>query len=59
MAVDRKDRGEKIGGVNEARKEDKTEELLRGPLLMPFETLVQRLYAYIALSTLLFSANLA
>ncbi len=42
MAVDRKDLGEKIGGVNEAGKEDKTEELLRGPLLIlkhkPVET---------------------
>ncbi len=38
MAVDRKDLGEKSGGVNKARKEDITEELLRGPLLEPVET---------------------
>ncbi len=38
MAVDRKDLGESIGGVNKAGKEDKTEELLRGPLLKPVET---------------------
>jgi hypothetical protein len=38
MAVDRKDLGEKIGGVNKAGKEDKTEELLRDPLLKPVQT---------------------
>ena len=35
MAVDGKDLVEKIGGVNQAGKEDKTEELLRGPLPKP------------------------
>ncbi len=38
MVVDRKDFGENVGGINQARKEDKTEELLRGPLLKPVET---------------------
>ncbi len=38
MAIDRKDLGKTIGGVNKAGKEDKTEELLRGPLLEPVET---------------------
>jgi hypothetical protein len=40
VAVDRKDLGQKIGGVNEAGKEDKTEELLRGPLLKPVDSRV-------------------
>ncbi len=43
MAIDRKDLGENIGGVNKAGKEDKTEKLLRGPLLEPVETHVDRL----------------
>jgi hypothetical protein len=39
VVVDGKDLGEKIGGVNQAGKEDKkTEELLRGPLLKAVET---------------------
>ncbi len=38
MAIDGKDFGEKIGAVNHAGKEDKTEELLRSPLLKPVET---------------------
>ncbi len=38
VAVDRKDLGETIDGVNKAEKEDKMEELLRGPLLEPVET---------------------
>jgi hypothetical protein len=38
VAVDGKDFGEEIGGVNQAGKEDKTEELRRGPLLKPVET---------------------
>ncbi len=38
MAVDGEDFGEKVGGVNEAGKEDKTEELLRGPLFKAVET---------------------
>ncbi len=32
MAVDGEDFGEEFGGVDEAGKEDKTEELLAGPL---------------------------
>ncbi len=43
MAVDGEDFGEKVGGVNEAGKEDKTEELLRGPLFKPVETHVDGL----------------
>ncbi len=35
MTVDGKDFGEEIGGVDEAWKEDKAEELLTGPLLQP------------------------
>jgi hypothetical protein len=38
VAVDRKDLGKKIGGVNKTGKEDKTEELLRDPLPEPVET---------------------
>jgi hypothetical protein len=38
VAVDKKDLGEKIGGVNQAGKEDKTDKLLRDPLLKPVET---------------------
>jgi hypothetical protein len=33
VAVDGKGFGEEIGGVDEAGKEDKTEELLTGPIL--------------------------
>ncbi len=43
VAVDGKDFGEEVGGVDEAGKEDKTEELLAGPLLEPVETHVYRL----------------
>ncbi len=43
MAVDGEDFGEKVSGVNEAGKEDKTEELLRGPLFKPVETHVDGL----------------
>jgi hypothetical protein len=35
VAVDGKDFGEEIGGVDDAGKEDKAEELLTGPLLHP------------------------
>ncbi len=35
MAVDEKDFGEEVGGVDEAGKEDKAEELLACPLLHP------------------------
>ncbi len=35
MAVDGKDFGEEVGGIDEAGKEDKAEELLTGPLLHP------------------------
>ncbi len=38
MTVDRKDFGEKVRGIYEAGKEDKAEELLRGPLPKPVET---------------------
>ena len=38
VAVDGKDLGEEVGGVDEAGKEDKTEELLAGPLPEPVET---------------------
>ncbi len=38
MSVDLKDLGASIGGVNQAGKEDKTEELLKSPLLKPVET---------------------
>ncbi len=43
MTVDGKDFGEEIGGVDEAGKEDKTEEKLAGPLPEPVETHVYRL----------------
>ncbi len=43
MAVDGEDFGEKVGGVNEAGKEDKTEELLRGSLFKPVETHVDEI----------------
>ncbi len=39
----REDFGEEVGGVDEAGKEDKTEELLAGPLLESVETHVYRL----------------
>jgi hypothetical protein len=35
VTVDRQDFGEEIGGVDEAGKEDKADELLTGPLLHP------------------------
>jgi hypothetical protein len=35
VAVDGNDFGEEVGGVDEARKEDKAEELLTDPLLHP------------------------
>jgi hypothetical protein len=38
VTVDGKDFGEEVGGVDKAWKEDKTEELLAGPLLEPVET---------------------
>ena len=37
VAVDGKDLGEKVGGVDEAGEEDKAEELLAYPLLQPIE----------------------
>ncbi len=43
VTVDWKDFGEEVGRVNEARKEDKTEELLAGPLLEPIESHIGRL----------------
>ncbi len=43
MAVDGEDFSEEVGGVNEAGKENKTEELLRGPLFKPIETHVDGL----------------
>ena len=43
VTVDGKDFGEEVGGVNKAGKEDKTEELLAGPLLESVETHVDRL----------------
>ena len=43
VAVDGKDFGEEIGGVDEAGEEDKTEEKLAGPLPKPVETHVYRL----------------
>ncbi len=43
VKVDGEDFGEEVGGVDEAGKEDKTEELLAGPLLEPVETHVYRL----------------
>ncbi len=43
VTVDGEDYGEEIGGVNEAGKEDKMEELLAGPLPEPVETHVYRL----------------
>ena len=43
VTVDGEDFGEEVGGVDEAGKEDKTEELLAGPLPEPVETHVYRL----------------
>jgi hypothetical protein len=43
VAVDGKNFSEEVGGVDEAGKEDKTEEKLAGPLLEPVETHVDRL----------------
>ncbi len=43
MAVNGEGFGEEVGGVDEAGKEDKTEELLAGLLLEPVETHVYRL----------------
>jgi hypothetical protein len=42
VTVDGEDFGEEVGGVDEAGKEDKTEELLAGSLLEPVETHVYR-----------------
>ena len=43
VTVDGEDFSEEVGGVDEAGKEDKTEELLAGPLPEPVETHVYRL----------------
>ncbi len=43
MAVEGKNFGEEVGGVNKAGKEGKTEELLANPLLEPIEPHVDRL----------------
>jgi hypothetical protein len=43
VTVDGEYFGEEVGGVDEAGKEDKTEELLAGPLLEQVETHVYRL----------------
>ena len=43
VTVDGEDFGEEVGGVDEAGKEDKTEEKLAGPLPEPVETHVYRL----------------
>ena len=43
MTVDGEDFGKEISRVNKAGKEDKTEELLAGPLPEPIETHVYRL----------------
>ncbi len=43
MAVDGEDFSEEVSGVNEAGKENKTEELLRGPLFKSVETHVDGL----------------
>ena len=43
MAVDGKNFGEEIGGVDEAGEEDKAEKVLAHPLLQPVETHVYRL----------------
>ena len=43
VTVDGEDFSEEVGGVDEAGKEDKTEEKLAGPLPQPVETHVDRL----------------
>ena len=43
VTIDGENFSEEIGGVDEAGKEDKTEELLVGPLSEPVETHVYRL----------------
>jgi hypothetical protein len=43
VAVDGKDLGEEVGGVDEAGEEDKAEKVLAHPLLQPVETHVYRL----------------
>ena len=43
VTIDGENFSEEIGGVDEAGKEDKTEELLAGPLPEPIETHVYRL----------------
>ena len=43
VTIDGENFSEEIGGVDEAGKEDKTEELLAGPLPEPVETHVYRL----------------
>ena len=43
VAVDGKDLGEEVGGVDEAWEEDKAEKVLAHPLLQPVETHVYRL----------------
>ena len=43
MAVDGKDLGEKVGGVDQAGEEDKAEKVLAHPFLQPVETHVYRL----------------
>jgi hypothetical protein len=43
VTVDGEDFGEEVGGVDEAGKEDKTEEKLASPLPEPVETHVDRL----------------
>ena len=43
VAVDGKDFGEEVGGVDQAGEEDKAEQVLAHPLLQPVETHVYRL----------------
>ena len=43
VAVDGKDLGEKVGGVDEAGEENKAKTVLADPLLQPVETHVDRL----------------
>ena len=43
VAVDDKDLGEEVGGVDQAGEEDKAEKVLAHPLLQPVETHVYRL----------------
>ena len=38
VAVDGKDLGEEVGGVDQAGEEDKAEQVLAHPLLQPVET---------------------